>query len=424
MSVSRRKFLALSSASLLGMGVNAFASDRLTTGAITAIAPAVAKQPKLATHTEILTGKDQAPMLTPGSLRALEGAIDMYSEIVAGGGWLALPTAKYDAKATPKLIALLRQRLVREGYLDFQTLTGPDAGQMDSAMLAAVKSFQFNHGLLVTGKVDEKTRVALNVSADERLFTLRDNHPRVREYISGLGSRYIVVNIPACQLETIELGQIYSRHNVVTGKIDRPTPSLKSRVSDIVFNPYWNAPASIVARDIIPKYLADPGYLEQMRIHVYDGVNGPEIEPSSVDWQNTASDRYVFQQEPGEHNALATVKINFPNQYMVYMHDTPHREGFQLNQRFDSSGCVRVDQVRVVIDWVMHGQGGYADSMFQQIIATRQTQQAKIINPPDVRFMYLTAWATEDGRVNFRPDVYRLDGKGFVLGQPDPVVSL
>lgn len=403
------------------MASKAFATDRLTTGAITAIAPSIGRQTKLATHTEILSGKDEAPMLTPGSLRALEGAIDLYTEIVAGGGWPMLPAGKYDAKASPRLIALLRQRLVRESYLDFETMTGPQASVLDSAMVSAISSFQFNHGLIVSGRVDEKTRAAFNVPADTRLFTLKENHPRVREYIAGLGSRYIIVNIPGCQLETVELGQIYSRHNVVTGKIERPTPALKSRVSDIVFNPYWNAPASIVARDIIPKYLADPSYLEQMRIHVYDGVNGPEIEPSSVDWRNTPSDRFVFQQEPGEHNALATVKVNFPNQYMVYMHDTPHREGFTLNQRFDSSGCVRVDQVRVLIDWVMHGQGGYQDAMFDQIIATRQTQQAKIDNPPDVRFMYLTGWATEDGRVNFRPDVYQLDGKGFILGQPDPV---
>ena len=424
MPISRRHFLALSSASLLGLGTKSFASDHLTTGAITAIAPNLAKQNKLATHTEIMTGKDQAPMLTPSSLRALEGAIDIYAEIVAGGGWPTLPPAKYDTKASPKLITLLRQRLVRENYLDFQSLAGPEAGQLDPTMVAAISAFQFNQGLIVSGRVDEKTRTALNVPADIRLFTLKENHPRIREHITGLGSRYIVVNIPACQLEAIELGQIYSRHNVVAGKLERPTPSLKSRVSDVVFNPYWNAPASIVARDIIPKYLADPSYLEQMRIHVYDGVDGPEIEPSSVDWHSTSPDRFVFQQEPGEHNALATVKINFPNIYMVYMHDTPHREGFALNQRFESSGCVRVDQVHVLIDWVMHGQGGYADSMFQQIIATRQTQQAKIINPPDVRFMYLTAWATEDGRVNFRPDVYRLDGQGFVLGQPNPVVGL
>lgn len=424
MPFSRRQFLAFSSASVMGLASKAFAADTFTTGAITAITPSIGRQPKLATHTEIMTGKDEAPMLSPGSLRAIEGAIDLYTEIVAGGGWPTLPPGKYESTASPKLVALLRQRLVRESYLDFETMTGPQAGVLDSAMVSAISSFQYNHGLIVSGWVDEKTRAALNVSADTRLFTLRENHPRIREYIAGLDSRYIAVNIPGCQLETVEVGKIYSRHNVVAGKIDRPTPSLKSRVSDVVFNPYWNAPASIVARDIIPKYLSDPGYLEQMRIHVYDGVNGPEIEPSSVDWHNTPSDRYVFQQEPGEQNALATVKVNFPNKYMVYMHDTPHREGFASNERFASSGCVRVDQVRVLIDWVMHGQGGYADSMFQQIIATKQTQQAKIDNPPDVLFIYLTGWATEDGRVNFRPDVYQLDGKGFILGQPDPVTAL
>ena len=424
MLMTRRHLLGLTAAACLGMGSKAFARNRLTTGAITAVAPQMARQQKLATHTEILTGKDQAPMLSLGSLGALEGAIDMYVEIVAGGGWPQLPSAKYDTNAAPQLISLLRQRLVRESYLDFQTMTDADAGKLDTALVDAIKSYQFNHGLIVSGRLDEHTRLEMNIPADARLYALRENHPRVREYMAGLGPRYITVNIPACQLETVELGQIYSRHNVVAGKLERPTPSLKSRVSDVVFNPTWNAPASIVAKDIIPKYLADPGYLEQMRIHVYDGANGPEIEPSSVDWDNTPPDRYVFQQEPGEHNALATVKVNFPNKYMVYMHDTPHREGFASNQRFDSSGCVRVDQVRLLIEWIMHGQDGYVDAMFEQITATHQTQQALIKNPPDVRFMYLTAWATEDGRVNFRPDIYKLDGKGFILGQPDPVVAL
>ena len=424
MSISRRKFLALSAAGSAGYASRAFASDRLTTGAITSVAPSMAKQQKLATHTEILAGKDQAPMLSLESLRAIEGAIDMYAGILAAGGWSALPAARYDVTASPDLIFMLRQRMAAEFYLDAASLNGPQAATLDSALVSAISSFQVNHGLIVSGRVDEKTRAELNVPAGVRLFTLKENHPRVREHITGLGSRYIAVNIPACQLETIELGQIYSRHNVVAGKIERPTPSLKSRVNNVIFNPYWNAPASIVARDIIPKYLADPSYLEQMQIHVYDGSGGPEIEPSSVDWRNTSPDRYVFQQEPGKHNALASVKVNFPNKYMVYMHDTPHREGFTLNQRFESSGCVRVDQVHVLIDWVMHGQEGYVDAMFDQIIATRQTQQAIIKNPPDVRFMYLTAWATEDGRVNFRPDVYKLDGTGFVLGQPGPVVGL
>jgi L,D-transpeptidase YcbB len=407
-----------------GLATAARAQGSGNTASITSIAPDLARQGKLATRTEIVAGRGEAPMLSLGSINALEAAISTYEEISAGGGWPQLPNAKYDKKSAPKLITLLRQRLVRENYLEFESLSGPDASKFDASMVQALKAFQYNHGAAPTGKMDERTRADLNITAAARLSTLKENYPRVAEYLKDLGARYIAVNIPAAQLETIELGEIYSRHNVVVGKRERPTPALKSRVSDIIFNPVWNAPASIVAKDIIPKYLKDPNYLDQMRIHVYDGPGGQEIEPSSVDWANTPADRFQFQQEPGEHNALATVKVNFPNKYMVYMHDTPHRELFGTNNRFESSGCCRVDQVHTLIDWIMNGQGGYDDGQFVQITATAETYETKVQNPPDVRFMYLTAWATEDGRINFRPDIYALDGKDFVLGQPEGAIEL
>ncbi|MDE2384573.1 MAG: L,D-transpeptidase family protein [Alphaproteobacteria bacterium] len=407
----------------LGLPARALAQDPASVGSITSIAPRIAMQGKLATKTEILAGQGQAPMLTLGSMEALKGAISMYDEIVAGGGWPVLPPGRYDSTAKPAALTLLRQRLVREGYLDFDTLTSPQAGRMDAGMIAAIRSFQYNHGALPTGKVDERTRQEMNISAEARLYTLQENQPRVMEHMRDLGPRYIAVNIPGAQLETVELGQLYSRHNVVVGKLDRPTPSLKSRVSDILFNPTWNSPASIVQKDIIPKMMEDPGYLQKMNIHVLDGVNGPEIDPASVNWQLTPPDRFVFVQDPGDHNALGTVKINFPNKFMVYMHDTPHRELFATNDRWESSGCVRVDKVKHLITWVMNGQDGYDETNFDPIIATRQPQQVKIHNAPDVRFMYLTAWATEDGRVNFRPDVYKLEGKGFILGQPEPLLA-
>jgi murein L,D-transpeptidase YcbB/YkuD len=112
------------------------------------------------------------------------------------------------------------------------------------------------------------------------------------------------------------------------------------------------------------------------------------------------------------------MKINFANKYMVYMHDTPHRELFEVNARFESSGCVRVDKVSTVVDWILGGQDGIDATEIEMITASLERYDVKVANPPDVRFMYLTAWATEDGRVNFRPDIYGLDGKGFVLGQP------
>ena len=394
------------------------------TGSLAAAAPRLDFQGKLATHSGIVAGQNETAMVTPGSLDAMQGAISLYEEIVAAGGWSKLPAGKLEKGVkSPKVVAL-RERLVREGYLDIEALGIPKPQVYDGLLIGAVRAFQINHGIAPSGKVDNRTRAALDVPAIHRLFMLQENQPRVQTYADGLGRRNILVNIPSVQLETVDNGIVFSRHNIVCGKLERPTPTLASTVTDVTFNPFWNAPASIVARDIIPKYLKDPGYLEQMNIRVFDGVGGPEIEPSSVDWLNTPPERFHFRQEPGAQNALATVKVNFANKFMVYMHDTPHRELFAINARYESSGCVRVDQVRMFINWIIAGQNGFDEAQFEMITASEETHVMPIDAPPDVRFMYLTAWATEDGRVNFRPDIYKLDGQGFILGQPEPVTEI
>lgn len=390
------------------------------TGSITSITPRLAVAGKLATKTEFLADREEAAMVTSGSIRALEGAIQMYEEIVAGGGWPSIGKGKLEKGAKSDLVPVLRQRLMAEGYLPFDDFLIETPEVFDANVAEALQAFQSSHGIAPSGKIDERTRAELNITARARLQTLRENYPRVGEYALDLGARNILVNIPSAQLETVEYGKVRSRHNVVVGKRERPSPSLKSIVSDINFNPYWSAPASIVQKDLVPKFLKDPTIFEQMNIRIFDGVGGPEIDPYTIDWINTAPDRYVFRQEPGEQNALATMKISFANKHMVYMHDTPHRELFEVNARFESSGCVRVDKVSTVVDWILGGQDGIDATEIEMITASQQPYDVKVANPPDVRFMYLTAWATEDGRVNFRPDIYGLDGSGFVLGQPRP----
>ena len=399
---------------------SALAQETDVTNSITSVGPRTATSGKLATRTEMIADRGEAAMLTPGSAEALQNAIVMYEEIAAGGGWPQIHGKKFSKGAKGPDVAALRQRLVAENYLPFESLNVEQPETFDAEMEAAIKAFQTNHGVAPTGTVAARTLAELNITAGARLFTLRENLPRVEIYMQGLGDRSILVNIPSAQLETVEHGRVYSRHNVVAGKLDRPSPTLISKVSDINFNPYWKAPASIVERDIIPKYLEDPSYLDQMGIRVFDGVDGPEIDPALVDWLNTPSDRFFFRQETGEKNALGTVKINFPNEHMVYMHDTPHRELFGANASFESSGCIRVDQVHTVVSWILDGQDGFDETQYEMITASAEPYEMKVQNPPDVRFMYLTAWATEDGAVNFRPDIYALDGTGFVLGQPEP----
>ena len=428
--LSRRVFNRnlLTMASLLAMGAAASAEEPVFTSSLTTATPGKAVPPKastkdgkLATQTEIVAGQDQPPMISLNSVEFMQGAIAMYEEIVTGGGWQELPSRTLKKGQKGEAVMALRQRLVAENYLPFDTLQSETAAVYDDEMVEAVRAFQINHGVLPSGTVGEKTIAQLNVPADTRLGMLRENLPRVAAYAEGLGDRSILVNIPATQLETVEAGRVYSRHNIVVGKLERPSPTLASKVSDINFNPYWKIPASIVERDIVPKYMDDPSYLEANHIRVFDGVDGPEIDPVFVDWTTTPPDRYFFRQEPGPHNSLGSVKINFPNKFMVYMHDTPHRELFGRNVRYESSGCVRIDQVETVVRWILdRSMPPLDDQTYQLVTNTTEQLDHQIENGPDVRWMYLTAWATEDGRVNFRPDVYDLDGSDFIFGQPEP----
>ncbi|MGE3829764.1 MAG: murein L,D-transpeptidase [Parvibaculaceae bacterium] len=416
----RSRFLLAAAVLAADMTGVAFAqSDEDYTSSISALTRQ-APSGKLATQTEILAGETQAAMLTPASQEAMSAAIGMYEDIVARGGWPMVSGKKLEKGARSDDVITLRQRLIAEGYLPFESLAEEKPSKFTSDVAEAVKAFQANHGLAQTGKIDARTQAELNVPAERRLDQLRVNEPRVAAYLQDLGGRYILVNIPSAQLEAVNFGAVYSRHNIIAGKIDRPSPALMSRISDINFNPYWNAPDSIARRDLIPKLMKNPNALSEMRIRVLDRQTGEEIDPHQIDWSVTPSEPYLFRQDPGNNNSLGTVKINFPNKFAVYLHDTPAKQLFGQNARFESSGCIRVDRIEVLIDWIFSGQDGVDPMMIEDIAASGERLDKPVRNGPDLRIMYLTAWATEDGRIHFRPDIYGLDGTGFVLGQPEP----
>ena len=191
----------------------------------------------------------------------MDAAIAMYEDITSAAA--GRPAETLDKGDKSDAVVLLRQRLAIEGYLPTESLAIEKPDKFDGDVKSAVKAFQANHGLAPTGKVDDRTLAELNVPAFARLETLRINRPRVATYMDGLGPRYILVNIPSAQLEAVNFGTVFSRHNVVVGKLDRPSPTVVSKVSEINFNPYWNAPVSIVGRDIIPKLIKDPDTLDK-----------------------------------------------------------------------------------------------------------------------------------------------------------------
>jgi murein L,D-transpeptidase YcbB/YkuD len=404
----------------LAGGATAFGQSADQTNSITAVLPQTAPAGKLATRTEIIAERGEAAMISLGSLSAMGSAIGMYRQIAIDGGWPTLKTAKIKKGSKGAAVAALRERLAIEGYLppDAMAMKSPD--KFDSTLEKAVKAFQANHGLAPTGKIDARTLTELNVPVELRLQTLEINAPRIEAYLKKVGARYILVNIPSAQLEAVTLGTVYSRHNVVVGKRGRPSPTVASRITEINFNPFWNVPVSIVERDLIPKLLKNPNAMTEMRIRVFDKHGGPEVDPKKIDWMTTRADRYFFRQDPGEDNAMATVKINFSNPYSVYLHDSPAKQLFGTNARYESSGCVRVDRVQELVNWILDGQDGFTSAKITGIAKSNERVDVRVANAPDLRIMYLTAWATEDGRIQFRPDIYDLDATGFILGQPLP----
>jgi murein L,D-transpeptidase YcbB/YkuD len=227
--------------------------------------------------------------------------------------------------------------------------------------------------------------------------------------MGDLGPRYVIVNIPAAQIEAVENGKVVSRHTAIVGKIDRQTPLVNSRINEIIVNPYWNAPVSIVRRDIIPIMRKDPTYLTDNNIHLL-APDGKEVDPTTVDWSTDEATKYRFRQDPGKINAMASVKINFPSPDGVYMHDTPEQSLFSQLMRFDSSGCVRVQNVRDLVVWLMRGTPGWDRQRLEDTIKTGVNTPVELADPTPVHFVYITAWSTGPGVVQFRDDVYGRDG--------------
>jgi murein L,D-transpeptidase YcbB/YkuD len=221
-------------------------------------------------------------------------------------------------------VRLLRQRLIASGDLDRNAGL---SNAFDSYVDGAVKKFQARHGLPPDGVLGNYSYQALNVSADVRLGQLETNLVRLRSMSGFLGDRYVMVNIPAAQIEAVENGRVVLRHTAIVGKIDRQTPILNSKIHEVILNPYWTSPRSIIEKDIVPLMRKDPTYLSRNNIRLFDG-KGNEVAPETIDWHAEKAPDLMFRQDPGKGNAMSSTKINFHNPHAVYMHDTPQQGVF------------------------------------------------------------------------------------------------
>jgi murein L,D-transpeptidase YcbB/YkuD len=351
--------------------------------------------------------KPSEPTVSTATAQTTERAIDRYADIVARSGWPQVPPVSVlrlgDRHPS---VSVLRTRLAASGDID-PNAVGNDI--YDSYVETAVRRFQARHGLTVDGVIRAETLAAINVPAPVRLAQLKVNVTRLRALSANLSPRYVVCNIPAARIEAIENGAAVSRHTAVVGKPDRASPEVNSKIIQINFNPYWTVPPSIVQKDLIPKMQDQPDYLTSNHIRIFDARH-KELQPSDINWYSEDATHYSFKQDPGSFNSLGSIRINFPSPYGVYMHDTPLKNLFGDDFRFHSSGCVRVQNVRQLVAWLLEGTRGWSLDDIDRVIKSGEQQNAQLTKPVPLHWVYITGWATADGIVQFREDIYGKDG--------------
>jgi L,D-transpeptidase YcbB len=276
----------------------------------------------------------------------------------------------------------------------------------DEAFGDAIKKFQARHGLEADGVIGKGTIIALNVTKEQRRQQIIVNLERWRWFPRDLGVNYVVVNIPNFYLHTIQGKDTTTTFRVVVGSEKRRTPVLSSKIDNIVFNPTWTVPPTILKEDLIPGTIKNRKYLTNRNITIYNR-KGKEV--SLGDWRSSAADDYKYVQSAGVNNSLGYVKINFPNNHSVYLHDTNHRDLFVKNMRSLSSGCVRVENPLKLAEYLLYNKEERYDKVkIDSIIFFKKTKTVKMEEEIDVHILYFTAWY-QDSQLQFRNDVYAYD---------------
>ncbi|MDX2308244.1 MAG: L,D-transpeptidase family protein [Hyphomicrobium sp.] len=364
------------------------------------------------------------PLRSDEMISFIDSAIERYRQIVSKGGWPKIGGTKMIRPGDDdERMPVVRRVLRMTG--DYKTGGGSyfEDYNYDSTTEEAVRRFQMRHGLRTNGRIDRPTLAALSVSAEERLQQLELNRRRIVALLEqAVEDRYVLVNAAGFQLEAVERFEVHQRHRVIVGRQGRETPELRATIKALNFFPFWRVPDSVAKLDVFPRLVKEPQYLQQEGIRVVMGdFNGPEIDPSAVDWSQADPAKVKLRQDPGDKNALGLVRIDMQNEHGVYMHDTPLKNLFTQSGRAFSAGCVRVQDVFRLVEWLAKLEPGWeSPGQVEAVIQSGQPLTLDLTRPVPVYFAYVTAWAEQGGQVQFRADIYNRDGQPTETAVVDP----
>ncbi|MFW5886840.1 MAG: L,D-transpeptidase family protein [Bacteroidota bacterium] len=338
-----------------------------------------------------------------------------YREIKKNGGWPIITMKDVLQQGdTSMYVDTIRKFL----YMYDNLVSKSNFGNMvfDDELEKAVKKFQERNGLEVDGILGNKTYETMSKTIDDRIGQIIINMERIRWIPENFGEKYIIINIPEFVLRYYEKGDKKLEMKVVVGKIENYTPVLKDTVDYIVFSPEWRVPNSISREEILPAIKKDSDFLARNQYEIYeDWTTSKPLNPDSIPWESLTKDNFTYRivQKPGPWNALGRIKFMFPNNYNIYLHDTPQDHLFEEINRDFSHGCVRLEKPFELADYLLHDSIGKLD-MFEYL----EKEEPYTVSLPDkvpVHFIYRTAWCDEKGNIHFRKDLYKFDKKQLAL---------
>jgi len=338
----------------------------------------------------------------------LKTALARYRQIESKGGWKEIPSGvKLKEGQESAAVPLLRERLV--DYL--QNPDSTTSNVFDAELKAALRKFQEENGLAITGTLNASTVAKLNMPIKEQIKQIIINMERWRWIPKSFEPNFIFVNIPEFKLRVYENSKEVMNMKVIVGKVLHETPVFSDKMEYVVLSPYWNIPPNILKNEIAPKAMMDPGWIDRMDMEVVTD-KGIAVPSSSIDWSTAGNDdfKYVVRKRPGPMNDLGDVKFIFPNAANVYLHDTPNDELFSQAKRGFSHGCVRVERPIDLAEYLLRNSG-YSRSAILRQISTRKEKFVALKEKLPVYLVYFTATADEKGRVHFFDDIYAHDKK-------------
>ncbi len=340
----------------------------------------------------------------------LTKALAEYRLLEEKGGWGSFSTSlpKLELGIRHPDVVKLRKRLsVTQGNIDFDP---DDENLFDRHLCDQVVIFQQRNGLDPDGVAGKATIKALNISVGDRIETIEANLERWRWISDNLGQRYIRVNIANFDLAVLENDKQVFQSKAIVGNLYLQTPVFSSNLKYLVLNPEWVIPPTILKEEIIPVLVKNRTYLAKNNMKILR-LDGTEADTSSVSWNGISPDNfpYMIRQDPGPYNPLGRIKFVFPNQYDVYIHDTPSRSLFSLSNRTLSHGCIRINKAFKLAEYLLKGSPGWDSVRIQKAIDEGIEKIIVLPKSLPVHIMYLTAWADDSGTAYFTNDVYDRD---------------